>query len=160
MFFTLKLILYYLLCTLYSYLIHRLAHIPNKKNILFRIHADHHKNKYDDSKPSFPDLSHYFFWFGSWYASLDVWITLTLPILVITLFDPIPGIVLLILHYVYEVFLAATVLDHNPRIKGVITKYLAIGEFHLKHHYFIKGNYGFYITLWDYVFGTVHSKKR
>ncbi|WP_025028674.1 sterol desaturase family protein [Caldalkalibacillus mannanilyticus] len=155
-----KIIGYYLLCTLYSYIIHRLAHIPSKKNPLYKIHLEHHKNKYDDLKPSLPSIPNYFMWFGSWKASLDVWITLTLPFVIVAFIDPVPGIILLVYHYLYEIFLAASVLDHNPRVKGAITRFLAVGQFHMKHHYYIKGNYGFYITLWDYVFGTVYKKTR
>ncbi|TCP67302.1 sterol desaturase family protein [Baia soyae] len=160
MVFVLKLVGYYLLCNLYSYVMHRLAHIPSKKNPLFIIHREHHKNKYDDAKPSLPDWPNYFLWFGNLHATLDVWITLTLPHIIVIWLDPIPGLVLFVIHYFYEVFLAATVLDHNPRIKGPITKFLAVGEYHMNHHYHVKGNYGFYITFWDFVFGTVYRKSQ
>jgi len=150
-----KLIVYFLIWSLYSYIIHRIAHIPNKKNPLLKIHVVHHRVEYDDSiLPSWPN---FFFWFGSWRASLDVWITLTLPVVVIAIIDPIPGLILLAFHYFYEIFFASNVIDHNPNIKGKITKFFAIGQYHVKHHEVYRSNYGFFITLWDHLFGTVHD---
>lgn len=149
----LKLFLYFILWTLYSYTIHRIAHIPSKKNPLYKVHHVHHRVKYDPAK-SLPELSNYFFWFGSWYASLDVWITFTLPLVILVIIDPVPGIVLLVIHYLYEVFLSGNVIDHNPNIKGKITRIFAVGEYHLHHHKVYRKNYAFFITLWDHVFGT------
>ena len=60
----------------------------------------------------------------------------------------------MVFHYVYEVFLSRTVLDHNPKITGKITRFISIGSFHLKHHTNVRCNFSFYITLWDYLFKT------
>ncbi|MGQ4665510.1 sterol desaturase family protein [Metabacillus halosaccharovorans] len=151
-----KLVIYFLIWSLYSYVIHRIAHIPSKKNPLLKIHLVHHRVKYDDS--FLPEWPNFFFWFGSWRASLDVWITLTLPVVIIAIIDPVPGVILLVFHYFYEVFLAGNVVDHNPNIKGKITRYFAIGQYHVRHHEVYRANYGFFITLWDRLFGTVHQK--
>ncbi|MDN4524093.1 sterol desaturase family protein [Fictibacillus fluitans] len=150
-----KLLIYFLIWSLYSYLIHRIAHIPSKKNPLLKIHLVHHRVEYDSSfLPSWPN---FFFWFGSWRASIDVWVTLTLPLVVIAILDPVPGLILLGFHYFYEVFFASNVIDHNPHIKGRVTKLLAIGQYHVKHHEVYRSNYGFFITLWDHLFGTVYN---
>ncbi|MCV9888129.1 sterol desaturase family protein [Metabacillus halosaccharovorans] len=151
-----KLVIYFLIWSLYSYVIHRIAHIPSKKNPLLKIHLVHHRVKYDDS--FLPEWPNFFFWFGSWRASLDVWITLTFPVVIIAIIDPVPGVILLVFHYFYEVFLAGNVVDHNPNIKGRITRYFAIGQYHVRHHEVYRANYGFFITLWDRLFGTVHQK--
>ncbi|WP_254659860.1 sterol desaturase family protein [Paenibacillus sp. KS1] len=151
-----KVIAYFFLWTLYSYSVHRLAHIPHKKNFLYKIHIVHHRVKYGDS--NWPEFSNYFFWFGSFKASLDIWLTLTLPLIVLVFIDPVPGGILLGFHYVYEVFLAGKVVDHNPRIRGIITRWLSIGAYHLKHHDLYKCNYSFFITLWDHIFQTTDKK--
>lgn len=147
---------YFLIWTLYSYWVHRLAHIPSKRNILFKIHIEHHKAEYGN--PSWPRWQEYFLWYGNWRASADVWITLMLPGIVISIFDPLHGLPMLIFLYLYEVFLGGDVLDHNPNIDGRLTRILALGQYHLRHHRNVRKNYSFYITLWDYVFRT-HTLK-
>jgi sterol desaturase/sphingolipid hydroxylase (fatty acid hydroxylase superfamily) len=112
----------------------------------------HHKYDYGESK--WPPLHDFVFWFGGWKESLDVWITFTLPIVVLIFFDPAYGVILFIFHYVYEIFLSRNVLDHNPNITGKFTKYIPVGKFHLKHHTYYKCNYSFFITLWDFLFKT------
>jgi sterol desaturase/sphingolipid hydroxylase (fatty acid hydroxylase superfamily) len=152
MIFPIKLVVYFLLWTLYSFIIHRLAHIRSKKNPLHVIHMPHHRYQYSDAK--WPPLSDFFFWFGGWKESLDVWITFTLPLVVLLFFDPVYGVILLIFHYIYEVFLSRNILDHNPHITGKITRFIPIGSYHLEHHKYYKCNYSFYITLWDTLFRT------
>ncbi|AEI43700.1 sterol desaturase family protein [Paenibacillus mucilaginosus] len=152
MIFVLKLTGYFLLWTLYSFTMHRLAHIPHKKNFLHKIHMAHHRYNYGDSK--WPPLADFFFWFGGWKESLDVWLTFTLPIVVLAFFDPKYALILFIFHYFYEIFLSRNVLDHNPNITGRITNIIPVGTFHLKHHKHYRCNYSFFITLWDYLFRT------
>jgi sterol desaturase/sphingolipid hydroxylase (fatty acid hydroxylase superfamily) len=149
---------YFLLWMLIAYWIHRIAHIPHKYNFLFKIHLAHHKYEY--GKPSWPRWHEYFLWYGDLRSSLDVWITLTFPAMVITLIDPRHGIILLIINYIYEVFLGGDVLDHNPKIRGRITKIFAWGQFHLTHHRNVRKNYSFYITLWDHIFRTAIIKDK
>lgn len=151
-----KLVIYFLIWTFYSYFIHRIAHIPSKKNPLYKIHFVHHRIQYDGSY--WPSWYNFFFWFGSWPASIDVWITFTLPIVLLIFIDPIPGSILLVFHYFYEVFLAGNVLDHNPAIKGRIVRVFAIGQYHVNHHKLYVRNFSFYITFWDYLFGTKESE--
>lgn len=148
----LKLVIYFLLWTLYSYLIHLIAHKRFKYNFLMYFHIKHHAYNYDDS--FWPPWHDYFFWFGDFRSSMDVYLTFTLPLIILTIVDPLPGAILLGFHYIYEVFLSRTVLDHNPKISGKITKFIPIGQFHLKHHRYVRCNYSFYITLWDYLFKT------
>ncbi|WP_233167380.1 sterol desaturase family protein [Paenibacillus roseus] len=147
-----KLVVYFLLWTLYSYTMHVLAHITHKKNFLHKIHMAHHKYDYGESK--WPPLHDFFFWFGGWKETLDVWLTFTLPIVVLIFFDPVYGIILFVFHYIYEIFLSRNVLDHNPNIKGKFTSIIPVGVFHLKHHKLYKCNYSFFISLWDYLFRT------
>jgi len=152
MIFVLKLTGYFLLWTLYSYTIHYLAHTKIRYNFLKYFHLKHHA--YDYGESFFPPWHDYFFWFGHIKSSMDVYITFTLPLVLLAMFDPLYGVILLVFHYFYEVFLSRNVLDHNPRIKGWITKIIPIGSFHLMHHRHAKCNYSFFITLWDHVFRT------
>ncbi|WP_068716447.1 sterol desaturase family protein [Vibrio tritonius] len=148
----LKVIGYFFLWTLYSYICHVIAHVRFKYNFLQYFHMKHHAYNYDDT--FWPPWHDYFFWFGDFRSSMDVYFTFTLPLIVLTFFDPVPGAILLAFHYVYEVFLSRTVLDHNPKITGKITRFIPIGSFHLKHHTNVRCNFSFYITLWDYLFKT------
>lgn len=152
MIFVLKLIMYFLLWTLWSYTMHVLAHIKHKKNFLHKIHLAHHRYDYGESK--WPPWHDYFLWFGWWKETLDVWITFTLPIIVLIIFDPVYGVILFVFHYIYEIFLSRNVLDHNPNITSKITNIIPIGVFHMKHHKYYECNYSFFITLWDFLFKT------
>ncbi|AUI88246.1 hypothetical protein BS333_18010 [Vibrio azureus] len=157
-----KVIGYFLLWTLYSYLYHVLAHVRSKYNLLQYIHLKHHGYKYDGS--IWPPWNEYFFWFGDLRSSMDVYLAFTLPLVILTIFDPIPGAILLVFHYFYELFLSRNVLDHNPKITGKITRFMSIGSFHLKHHSNVRCNFSFFITFWDYLFRTdeksVKEKRR
>jgi sterol desaturase/sphingolipid hydroxylase (fatty acid hydroxylase superfamily) len=152
----LKLIVYFLLWTLYSYSVHVFAHSRSRFNFLKYFHNRHHAYNYGDSKV--PPWHDYFFWFGDWRSSIDVYITFTLPLIVLTIFEPVCGGILLAFHYLYEVFLSKNVLDHNENIDGPVTKVVPIGTFHLAHHKYVKCNYSFFITLWDHVFGTTQDR--
>lgn len=150
--FLFELVGWFFLWTLYSYLIHRLAHVPGRYNFLRYCHLKHHGYSYGDSM--WPPIADYFFWFGSWRGSLDVYITFTLPLVVLAIVKPEYGLILLAFHYIYEVFFSKNVLDHNPKITGKITRFIPIGQYHLKHHRNYRCNYSFYLTIWDYLFRT------
>ena len=144
----------FLLWTLLIYLMHRLAHVKSKFNFLYKLHVAHHKvNYWNEANRTFK-WYYIFFYFGSWQATFDVFFILTLPAICISLLFPQPGIYLLVFHYLYEVFLSEGTLDHNPSIKGNLTKYFAWGQYHLTHHKTWKYNYGLIITFWDRVFET------
>jgi sterol desaturase/sphingolipid hydroxylase (fatty acid hydroxylase superfamily) len=151
-----KLIGYFFLWSLWGYVMHRIAHINVRFNVLKYFHLKHHAYNYGDSR--MPPWHDYFFWFGCWRSSMDVYLTFTLPLVILAFYDPTYGLTLLAFHYVYEVFLSRNVLDHNPNIRGWITRVVPIGEFHLQHHRNFRGNYSFYITLWDYLFGSYDKK--
>ena len=142
--------------TFIAYWLHRVSHISNPKNPLWKIHCAHHRIPYlsEPTGSKVPKIGQFFLWLGSWRTSLDVIIVLTLPALVFAITLPRYGIPLLIFHYLYEVFLSEYALDHNPRIKGALTRYFAWGDFHLYHHIAPKNNFGLMITLWDRVFNT------
>ncbi|MGE3770540.1 MAG: sterol desaturase family protein [Bdellovibrionales bacterium] len=143
----------FLLWTLLAYALHRAAHHPLFSKTLWPIHAEHHALDHME-RPKFPAPTEFFFWFGTWRRSADVWITQTIPaIIAVAVFGGYAWLILP-LHYVYEVFLADGMLDHNPAIKGRITQWMTIGSMHLRHHTNYKTNYGFYITLWDRLFGS------
>lgn len=147
---------YFLCWTLYSYVIHYIAHCNFKYNFVQTCHKVHHAYNYGTKRT--PLLADYFFWFGSWRGSLDVWITFTLPLILLVFIDFECGVILLVFHYFYEIFLSKSVLDHNPKIKGALTNFIPIGVFHLKHHINAKCNYSFYLTVWDYLFQTNDEK--
>lgn len=150
--FVLKLISYFLLWTLYSYTIHYIAHQDFKYNFLRVCHLKHHEYRYENLK--WPPFHDFFFWFGNWKGTLDVWITFTLPLIALLFIEFEVALCLLAFHYVYEVFLSRDILDHNPNIKGRITNFIPIGVYHMKHHRNFRQNYAFFVTLWDMLFGT------
>lgn len=152
MIFSLELLACFILWTLYSYVMHVIAHSKVKYNFLKYFHVMHHAYRYGESK--LPPWHDYFFWFGCWRSSMDVYLTFTLPLIVLTIFAPKHGMILLAFHYIYEVFLSRNVLDHNEKIDGFITKFIPIGKFHLAHHKYVKCNYSFFISAWDYLFNT------
>lgn len=144
----------FLLWTLAMYWLHRLAHWRSPKNLLYRIHQKHHQQRYDVTPGGFKIES--LWWnFGHPALVLDILLTMTLPLVLLTLFFPSQGLCLLVFHYLYEVFLGDDVLDHNLRIQGRVTKFFAWGRFHMTHHYNSRYNYCLLITLWDIVFRTV-----
>ena len=119
----------FLIWSLYAYGMHVLAHYNPRRNPLFKIHKAHHLIKYHQlNKPSLPTWQNYLLWFGGLRESLDVWLTLILPALILALLLPSTGGVLLLLVYLYEVFLSETVLDHNPKIGGILQPYLLGGN--------------------------------
>lgn len=144
------------LWTFVIYWLHRFSHIHHRLNPLWWIHRAHHAEPYlrEDSHPSWPNFGQYLFWLGGVRLSLDVILVMTLPLLVIAWLWPQYGIPLLVFHYFYEVFLSESVLDHNPRITGRITRWFAWGDFHLHHHVNLKRNYGLLVCFWDDLFGT------
>jgi sterol desaturase/sphingolipid hydroxylase (fatty acid hydroxylase superfamily) len=145
-----------LVWTFTSYWLHRISHISHSKNPLWHIHRAHHKIPYlgEPTGSIFPRIGQFFMWLGTWRTSLDVIIVLTIPAVIIAIVAPRYGIPILIFHYFYEVFCSEYALDHNPRIKGFVTKIFAWGDFHLYHHMSPKNNFGLIITFWDRVFGT------
>jgi sterol desaturase/sphingolipid hydroxylase (fatty acid hydroxylase superfamily) len=158
MIFAIKLFGYFLLWTLWSYAIHALAHskLRRRFNLVKLVHVKHHAYDYGASK--WPPWHDYLFWFGDWRSSMDIYIMFTIPLIVLTIFDPAYGGTLLGFHYFYELFLARNVLDHNPDITGPITKVLAIGNYHLGHHREVHCNFSFFFTFWDHVFGTTQAR--
>ena len=65
------------------------------------------------------------------------------------------GLIILIFHYFYEIIATDAILEHNPYISSkYITRFFAIGQFHLQHHRNTQKNFSFIFTFWDYVFGT------
>jgi sterol desaturase/sphingolipid hydroxylase (fatty acid hydroxylase superfamily) len=145
------------LWTFVIYWLHRFSHIHHRRNPLWWIHRPHHAEPYlrQDSHPSWPQFGQYLFWLGGWRLSLDVVLVMTLPLLVIAWIWPEYGIPLLVFHYLYEVFLSESVLDHNPRLQGKLTHWFAWGDFHLHHHVNLKRNFGLMVCFWDWLFGTI-----
>jgi sterol desaturase/sphingolipid hydroxylase (fatty acid hydroxylase superfamily) len=145
-----------LLWTFAMYWLHRLSHWHHPKNPLWQLHRAHHTIPYlsAPSESPWPKLGQFFLWLGSWRASLDVFVVMTLPAIVIALVTPTYGIPLLLFHYLYEVLCSEYALDHNPRVQGWLTRFFAWGDFHLFHHMSPKHNYALIFTLWDRVFGT------
>ena len=143
----------FLLWTLTGYLAHRIAHLQFNYNLFRYFHLAHHTEVYPKSS-NIPSWFNFLWVWEKWRMTGDAMMTETIPALLITYYLPRYGLPILVFHYFYEIFLSDGILDHNENIKGPITKVFAIGEYHLKHHKRINGNYGIYITLWDYVFGT------
>lgn len=153
-----KLIVYFMLWGLWAYGMHVFAHsrVKRRFNFMKYLHFKHHAYNYGASK--WPPWHDYLFWFGDWRSSMDVYITFTLPLVALALYDPLPGCILLGFHYIYEVFLSRNVLDHNPDITGPITKVIPIGSYHMRHHRDVHCNFSFYVTFWDHLFGTTEAK--
>lgn len=154
-----KLIAAFLLWTLAIYGMHRLGHVRHRWNPLFKLHRAHHKHPYlrEYVPAGWPRLGQWFLWLGDWPSTLDVFVSMTVPAIVIAVVAPDVGIPLLVFHYFYELFASEHQLDHNPKITGPITRWFAWGDFHLHHHVHPHYNYCLMITLWDRVFGTAHD---
>ena len=142
-----------LLWTGMAYIIHRLAHWRGSCSILYRLHAVHHGPRYAGGSGQLR-WHHFLLCFGSPAETLDIWITLTLPALLICLVLPMQGLLLFMFHYFYEIFCSDGQLDHNPNLSGPITRTFAWGDYHLRHHRDPSRNYGLILTVWDYVFST------
>jgi sterol desaturase/sphingolipid hydroxylase (fatty acid hydroxylase superfamily) len=153
MLFAVKLTGYFLLWSLWSYGVHVLAHSKLRRfNLPKYVHRKHHGYRYE--KRVFPPWHDYFFWFGDWRSSLDVYITFTIPLIALAFYEPVYGGILLGFHYIYEVFLSRDVLDHNPNLKGSFTRYIPVGVYHMAHHRDLRCNFSFYLTVWDFLFRT------
>lgn len=148
--------------TLVMYWLHRLSHVHHRYNLLWRLHTAHHRIPYLSRPPQsrWPTWPQYFGWLGTWRATLDVLVVMTLPLLLLAIWLPHYGVPLLVFHYLYEVFLSEYMLDHNPRVTGTPTRWFAWGDFHLHHHSHPRRNYGLLITLWDRVFRTADDPPR
>jgi sterol desaturase/sphingolipid hydroxylase (fatty acid hydroxylase superfamily) len=136
-----------------AYGIHRLAHWPARWNRLQRWHASHHSPQYFRRTQRLR-WHHLLLCFGSPAETLDIWVTLTLPALLICLIWPTQGSVLFAFHYVYEILCSDARLDHNPGLQGPLTRVFAWGDYHLRHHSNPSCNYGLILTLWDRLFAT------
>ena len=144
----------FLFWTLCIYLIHRISHIKSSRNVLYKIHLQHHRIDYAKKSNRKFKWYYLFFYFGDIYSTLDVLIMLTLPAVIIYMVFPRIGIYILLLHYIYEVFFSEGLLDHNPKIKGKVTYFFSWGTYHLYHHKVWNKNYSLLITLWDKIFKT------
>jgi len=149
-----KIFFVFMLWTFLIYFMHRLAHVKHKLNFLYFIHRHHHRVNYLSSKLRSFNWRHFLFYFGSIHESIDVLIMMTLPAILLCLLFPPYGLYILIFHYLYEVFLSESQLDHNPKITGAITNYFSWGKYHLYHHKNIQFNYSLIITFWDLIFKT------
>lgn len=140
--------------TLISYAMHWFAHQPSAPRWIQRGHWEHHR-LYTQNRPTRFDWRELFLFFDNWQHTLDTWLTLTLPAIVVSFsIGGTAGWLLFGLHYVHEVFFGGDRLDHNANITGTVTRFFAIGQTHLEHHRNPRVNYGFVLTMWDRVFGT------
>ena len=144
----------FMLWTLWSYGVHRLAHVHHKKNPLWHMHKPHHRNNYNLPRPLIENWKVFLLWFGDFKKTADVWVVFTLPSIALAALIGGGAWFLPIFHYLYEVFLADQIFEHNPKIKGKITRYVACGAYHLHHHKKFTANYGFFLTFWDKLFNT------
>ncbi len=150
-----ELLYWFIIWSFVVYFLHYLAHtkyIP----LLNKIHSYHHKINYFSPKNQKWNWKILFLYYGWIYETLDVWIIVTIPLLIIVFWLWWNSIYLILFHYLYEVFLNLK-LDHNPNLKWKITKFFAIGSFHMKHHLDPFCNYWLFITFWDYLFNTAKT---
>ena len=144
----------FLLWTLLVYLMHRLAHIRHRANVLYYFHVAHHKVDYLKERNRKFKWYYLLFYFGGIRETLDVILILTIPLLIVCFIYPPLAVFLIGFHYIYEVFLSEGLLDHNPSVKGKVTQFFSWGNYHLTHHKTWRYNFSLMITLWDYVFKT------
>jgi len=136
-----------------AYGIHRLAHWSTPWNLLHRLHAVHHQPGYLRQTRRLR-WHHFLLCFGSVSETLDIWFTLTLPLLLISLVLPVQGAMLLVFHYLYEIFCSDSQLDHNPSLSCPLTRVFAWGDYHLRHHSNPTGNFGLILTFGDHLFAS------
>jgi hypothetical protein len=116
-----------------AYGIHRLAHWCTPWNLPHHLHAAHRQSGCLRRARRLR-WHHFLLCFSSVSETLDVWFTLTLPLLAISLVLTVQGAILLVFQYLYEIFCIDSQLDHNPSHSGPLTRVFAWGEYHLHHH--------------------------
>ncbi len=147
----------FLISTCLAYWVHRLAHMRVFRTTLWKIHEPHHRID-AWNLPLGPDWRSAFLWYGGWRRTADVVLTFYVPALIAGSIIGGYGWLILPFHYLYELFCADGLLDHNPRIKGRMTRMMAIGDYHLAHHHRFNRNLSFIVPWWDHLFGTVDHR--
>ncbi len=159
----LKFIGVYLIWNCNAYFMHRLGHLRSKYNIFYKIHIAHHKRKYN-AKSHVENVkitpATFVLWFGTFKETIDVWIVLFIPAVILAFIFGGSAWLLVFLVYFYEVFLSEGRLDHNPYlVNKFILKYFAWGQQHLEHHRDVAVNFGFHFMLYDFLFRTYKKAK-
>jgi len=149
-------ILIFLAWTLYLYIIHRVIHSVGDRyiSLAFFAHIDHHKyiNTHEQTRWHWSNI---FLFNDTWMSTLDLWITEVVPTL---LFSWITGEWWIsIFYYFWAAFIQETI-EHNPKFDWY--PFITSGKWHLIHHWDMRANFGLFIPLWDYVFGTLKSIKK
>lgn len=135
-------LVYFLLWTLFLYVIHRIIH---KIPIIRSIHLDHHA--YVNKHTTGWHWSNIFLYNDTVKSTIDLWITEVIPTVI---FAVITGQYwLIIFYYLWAAFIQESV-EHNMNIDWPI---LTCGKWHMIHHRSLY-NYGLFLPIWDMLFGT------
>lgn len=141
----------FLAWTLYLYIIHRAIHAVGQKYLplAFLAHADHHKyiNTHEQTRWHWNNI---FLFNDTWTSTLDLWITEVIPTL---LFSWITGEWWLSVFYYFWAAFVQETIEHNPNFDWY--PFITSGRWHLLHHWDTRVNFGLFIPVWDWMFGTL-----
>ena len=144
-------ILVFFAWTLYLYIIHRAVHAVGRVYfpLAFLAHADHHKyiNTHEQTRWHWNNI---FLFNDTWMSTLDLWITEVVPTL---LFSWVTGEWWVSVFYYFWAAFVQETIEHNPKFDWY--PFITSGKWHLVHHWDTRANFGLFIPLWDYVFGTL-----
>ena len=142
---------HFLLWTFCLYWVHRLAHIY-RIPLITRMHWDHHKQVTQQTIKGL-HWTNLFLWTDSWRSTVDLWCTDVIPTII---FCAVTGQWwIAVFYYVWAAFVQEAV-EHNPKID--LYPFLSTGRWHLMHHENSGVNFGLFLPIWDWVFGTAKTR--
>jgi len=137
---------YFLLWTFLLYWAHRCAH---KFKFLNKFHNAHHLYiKSNFTKWSWTNL---FFYMDNMKSSFDVLLTEVIPTLIFCLLFDTWWV--FIFYWIWAASLQE-IIEHKSNLNLPI---FTSGKWHMIHHCTPNKNYGLFIPLWDFIFGTYSS---
>jgi sterol desaturase/sphingolipid hydroxylase (fatty acid hydroxylase superfamily) len=80
---------------------------------------------------------------------VDLWFTEVIPTVIFVLVTGSWWV--LIFYYLWAAFIQESI-EHRAQVN--LTPVLTSGQWHLVHHMHVTSNYGVFLPLWDWLFGT------
>jgi sterol desaturase/sphingolipid hydroxylase (fatty acid hydroxylase superfamily) len=140
----------FLIWTLCLYVIHRVIHAHGAQYMpmVFLAHAAHHGYINTHASPTW-HCSNLLLYNDNWLSTVDLWFTEVIPTVI---FAVVTGAWwILVFYYVWAAFIQECV-EHSSDFN--ISPILTSGQWHLQHHRDVTSNYGLFLPIWDWVFGT------
>lgn len=135
-------LLYFLLWTLFLYIVHRAVHVIP---VMRAVHLDHHA--YVNNHTTGWHWNNIFLYNDTIKSTVDLWITEIIPTLLFAI--AFGQYWLIVFYYIWAAFFQEAI-EHNINIDLPV---LTSGRWHMIHHR-SPYNYGLFIPVWDMIFGT------